>query len=338
MNIQEDVSLKPFNTFGVEVSAKFFIEVKTEDELIELCQSDFLKDKQHLVLGSGSNILFTKNFDGVVIKNSIEGIQFKKSGKLIRVIAGGGTNWHNLVIKSLENGANGLENLSLIPGTVGAAPVQNIGAYGLELKNVFEQLRSVEIATGKVQQFTKAQCSFKYRSSAFKEELKGKYIITEVTLDLHNTAEVNINYAPIRIALEKKGIDKPTSKDVADVVMEIRNSKLPDPAKIGNAGSFFKNPVIAKVDYKELQFKFNGMPAFPQAAHNKVKIPAAWLIEHAGWKGKRIEHIGVSETQALVLVNYGKGTGRDIKDLSKEIQASVYKKYKIKLEVEVNIL
>ncbi len=338
MNIQEEVSLKTHNTFGIDVTAKYFVEVKTETELIELCKSDFLDGKQHLILGSGSNILFTKNFDGVVIKNSIEGIKFKKSGKLIRVIAGGGVNWHNLVIKSLENGANGLENLSLIPGTVGAAPVQNIGAYGLELKNVLEQLRAVEIATGNVKQFTKAQCSFKYRSSVFKEELKGKYIITEVTLDLHNTTEVNTKYAPIRIALEEKGIDKPTSKDVSEAVMEIRNSKLPNPAKIGNAGSFFKNPVIAKVDYKELQFKFNGMPAFPQATHNKVKIPAAWLIEHAGWKGKRIANIGVSETQALVLVNYGEGTGRDIKDLSKDIQASVYKKYKIKLEPEVNIL
>lgn len=338
MDIQENVSLKPFNTFGIDIKAKYFVEIKTEAELIEFCQGDFLTDKQHIVLGSGSNILFTKDFDGVVIKNSIDGLTFKKSGKLIRVMAGSGKNWHDLVMDTLENGANGLENLALIPGTVGAAPVQNIGAYGMELKSVFEQLKAIEITTGKLKVFTKAQCSFKYRSSVFKEELKGKYVISEVTLDLHNTAKVNTVYAPVRIALEKKGIDNPTSQDVCDVVMEIRNSKLPDPAKIGNAGSFFKNPVIPKVIYKELQIKNNGMPAFPQAANNKVKIPAAWLIESAGWKGKAIGDAGVHTDQALVLVNHGKSTGREIKDLSKEIQASVFKKFKINLEVEVNIL
>jgi len=338
VKIQEEVSLKLHNTFGIDVKAKYYIDIKSEAELIELCEGDFLEGKQHLVLGSGSNILFTKDFDGVVIKNSIDSLEFKKSGKLIRVIAGGGKNWHDLVMDSLENGANGLENLALIPGTVGAAPVQNIGAYGLELKSIFEQLRAIEIDTGKVKIFTKAQCSFKYRSSVFKEELKGKYVITEVTLDLHNTDQVNIAYAPIRIALEKKGIENPTSKDVSNVVMEIRNSKLPDPAKIGNAGSFFKNPVIPKVDYKNLQIKNNGMPAFPQAANNKVKVPAAWLIESAGWKGKTIGDVGVHEDQALVLVNHGKGTGREIKDLAKDIQESVFKKFKIKLEVEVNIL
>ncbi len=338
MKIQENVSLKKLNTFGIAISAKYFIEVKTEEELIEFCQSDFLEGKRHLVLGEGSNILFTKDFDGVVIKNSIEGIQYKKSGKLVRVIAGGGINWHHLVMDSLKNGANGLENLALIPGTVGAAPVQNIGAYGLEIKEVFEQLKAVEIATGKIKVFTKAQCSFKYRSSAFKEDFKGKYIITEVTLDLHNLAKTNTNYAPIRIALEAKNITAPTSKDVCDIVMEIRKSKLPDPSEIGNAGSFFKNPVILKVVYKELQFKFNGMPAFPQAANNKVKIPAAWLIEHAGWKGKVVGNVGVHTDQALVLVNHGKGTGRELKEMAKEIQASIFKKYKIKLEIEVNIL
>lgn len=337
MNIQEEVSLLPHNTFGIKVKAKYFVEVKSETDLIELCESDFLHGKQHLVVGSGSNILFTKDYDGVIIKNSIEGIVFKKSGKLIRVIAGGGINWNDLVIESLEKGANGLENLSLIPGTVGAAPVQNIGAYGVELKEVFEQLKAIEVSTGKVKVFTKAQCSFGYRTSVFKKELKGKLIITEVTLDLHNTSKVNTSYGPIAIALKNQGITEPTSKQVSDAVIAIRESKLPDPAKIGNAGSFFKNPVIPKIDYKELQIKNNGMPAFPQA-NNKVKVPAAWLIEDAGWKGKTVENVGVSPVQALVLVNHGEGTGKEIKDLSKAIQESVFKKYKIKLEVEVNIL
>lgn len=338
MKVQEDVSLQPHNTFGIKVKAKYFVEVKSEADLIELCQGGFLQDKQYLVVGSGSNILFTKDYDGVIIKNSIEGIVFKKSGKLIRVIAGGGINWNDLVMESLEKGANGLENLSLIPGTVGAAPVQNIGAYGAELKEIFEQLKAVEVSTGKVKVFTKAQCSFGYRTSVFKKELKGKFIITEVTLDLHNTTKVNTSYAPIAIALKNQGITEPTSKEVSEAVIAIRESKLPDPAKIGNAGSFFKNPIIPKVDYKNLQVKFNGMPAFPQAANNKVKVPAAWLIEDAGWKGKTVENVGVSPVQALVLVNHGEGTGKEIKDLSKEIQESVFKKYKIKLEVEVNIL
>lgn len=337
MEIQEQVSLKAYNTFGIDVKAEYFVEVKTEAELVELCQSDFLQEKQHLVLGSGSNILFTKDYNGVVIKNSIESIVFKKSGKLVRVIAGGGTNWHDLVLESLKKGANGLENLSLIPGTVGAAPVQNIGAYGVELKNIFEQLKAVEISTGKVKVFTKAQCTFSYRTSVFKKELKGKYVITEVTLDLHNTKAVNTSYGIVNNILKDKGISEPTSHQVSEAVISIRESKLPDPAKIGNAGSFFKNPVIPKINYKELQIKNNGMPAFPQA-NNKVKIPAAWLIEQAGWKGKTVGEVGVSPDQALVLVNYGEGTGKEIKDLSKAIQDSIFKKYKINLELEVNIL
>jgi UDP-N-acetylmuramate dehydrogenase len=336
VTIQEHVSLQSFNTFGIDVEAKYFVEVKTEADLIELCEGDFLRGKQHLVLGSGSNILFTKNYDGVIIKNSIEGLVFKKSGKLIRVIVGGGVNWHDLVLESLEKGANGLENLSLIPGTVGAAPVQNIGAYGVELKNIFEQLKAVEISTGKVKVFTKAQCTFGYRTSVFKKELKGKYVITEVTLDLHNTSKVNYTYGAIGSILNEKNIIEPTSRDISNAVIYIRQSKLPDPSKIGNAGSFFKNPVIPKIDYKELQIKYNGMPAFTQA-NNKVKIPAAWLIESAGWKGKTIENVGVNPDQALVLVNYGGATGKEIKELANTIQDSIFKKFKIKLEVEVNI-
>lgn len=337
MDIQEQVSLQAHNTFGIEVNAKYFVEVKSEADLIELCESGFLEGKQHLVIGSGSNILFTKDYDGVIIKNSIDGIVFKKSGKLIRVITGGGVIWNDLVVESLKNGANGLENLSLIPGTVGAAPVQNIGAYGVELKEVFEQLKAVDINTGKVKVFTKAQCTFGYRTSVFKKELKGKYIITEVTLDLHNTSKVNTTYAPIAIAFKKEGITEPTSHQVSEAVIDIRTRRLPDPAKIGNAGSFFKNALIPKIVYKELQIKYNGMPAFPQP-NNKMKVPAAWLIEHAGWKGKTVDNVGVSPEQALVLVNYGGGTGREIKELSKAIQESVYKKFKINLDLEVNIL
>ena len=337
MNIQEQVSLKHFNTFGIEAKAQYFVEVTSEVELIELCQSGFLKNKTLLVLGGGSNILFTKNFEGVVIKNAIKGIVFKKSGSLIRVNSGAGTNWHELVLKSLEYGANGLENLSLIPGTVGASPVQNIGAYGVELKDVFERLQAIEITTGKVVTFTKDQCLFDYRSSVFKNDLKGQYIITEVTLNLHNTNEVNTSYGVLKLALKEKNIRTPTSKDISNTVIDIRQSKLPDPTKIGNAGSFYKNPVISKIDYVNLQNKYNGIPGFTQL-NNKVKVPAAWLIEQTGWKGKKIGNVGVNPTQPLVLVNYGKGTGKEIKELSIAIQKSVHSKFKIKLETEVNIL
>jgi len=336
VTIQEQVSLKNYNTFGIEAKAHYFIEITSEVELIELCQSGFLANKNLLILGGGSNILFTKDFEGIVIKNSIKGISFKKSGQLIRVTSGAGTNWHELVLKSLEYGANGLENLSLIPGTVGASPVQNIGAYGVELKDVFESLKAIKIATGEVATFTKDQCLFDYRSSVFKNDLKGQFIITEVTLNLHNSKETNISYGALKSALNEKKIDNPTSKEISNTVIDIRQSKLPDPSKIGNAGSFYKNPVIDKSDFTILQQKYNGIPGFHQPA-NKVKIPAAWLIEQTGWKGKKIGNVGVNPTQPLVLVNYGKGTGKEIKDLSIAIQKSVFSKFNITLEAEVNI-
>ena len=336
MTIREQVSLLPFNTFKIDVNAAYFIEINTQKELIELCQSGFLADKNHLVLGSGSNILFTKDYAGVIIKNQLKKIEFKESGNVIRVTAGAGEIWHQLVLTTLEKGAYGLENLSLIPGTVGAAPVQNIGAYGLELKDVFEQLQAIEIATGKVVHFNRAQCGFKYRQSAFKQELKGRYIITEVTLDLHKKPDIKINYAPLKKELETYGISQPSPHDVSRAVINVRQSKLPDPAKIGNAGSFFKNPVISLKDYRNLKLKYNGLPAFPQP-NAKVKVPAAWLIEQAGWKGKTIDNVGVNPLQPLVLVNYGGGTGKEVKALAQQIIDSVYKMFKIQLEPEVNI-
>ena len=337
MNIQEQVSLKPYNTFGIEAAARFFVEVKTEEELIALCKTETLKYKKYLILGGGSNILFTKDFDGLVIKNSIQGLEFKKSGQLIRVTAGAGMNWHELVLKTLENGAHGLENLSLIPGTVGGAPVQNIGAYGVEIKDVFEQLKAIEINTGKVKVFTKDQCLFNYRYSVFKDKINDKYIITEVTFDLHKSSEVNSSYADLKSTLLAKNITNPTPQDISDAVIAIRQSKLPDPSEIGNAGSFFKNPVIEKLDYSNLQSKFNGFPGFPQT-NNKVKVPAAWLIEQTGWKGKKVGEVGVNPKQPLVLVNYGAGTGKQIKELAIAIQKSVKKQFGITLEPEVNMI
>lgn len=337
MTIQEHVSLKPYNTFGIDVTARYFVEVKTEEELVELCKSNALKDKPLLILGGGSNLLFTQDFDGIVVKNSIQGFASTEVDTSIHVTAGAGMVWHELVTTTLDKGINGLENLSLIPGTVGAAPVQNIGAYGVELKDVFLELHAVEIETGTLRVFSYDECSFDYRYSVFKGPLKGKYIISKVSFKLRNTEEVNISYGAIGATLNEWGISRPTPKDVSRVVIHIRQSKLPDPSKIGNAGSFFKNPVILKDQYDRLKNEFAEIPGYPQP-NNHVKVPAAWLIEQNGWKGKTLGNIGVNPKQPLVLVNYGGGTGEELKQLAYSILESVKERFGIELEPEVNII
>lgn len=337
MKIQEHISLQPYNTFGIDVNARYFINIKKEDELITLCKGDLLKGKSRLILGGGSNLLFTKNFDGMVIKNSIQGFSTKSIGKEVFLTAGAGMVWHELVLQSQEQGYFGLENLSLIPGTVGAAPVQNIGAYGVELKDLFHSLRAVKITTGEVKEFSKEECLFDYRYSVFKGPLKGKYIISNVTLKLHTNAEVNTSYGAISSTLEEWGITSPTPKDVSDAVIHIRQIKLPDPAKIGNAGSFFKNPIIPKQQYDQLKLTYENIPGYPQP-DNLVKVPAAWLIDQNGWKGKTMGTIGVNPKQPLVLVNYGGGKGSELKKLAYSILESVKDKFGIELEPEVNII
>ena len=337
MTIQEHVSLQPYNTFGISATARYFVDIQTEDELVDLCKGGLLKGKKILVLGGGSNILFTQDFDGIVIKNSIQEFNSRNVGKDIYVTAGAGMIWHELVLKTLENGIYGLENLSLIPGTVGAAPVQNIGAYGVELKDLFFELKAVEIKSGLVKGFTNKDCGFDYRNSVFKGPLKGQFIITSVTLKLNTPATVNTAYGAINTTLEKWGIVDPTPKDVSDAVIHIRQSKLPDPAKIGNAGSFFKNPVITKEKYIELKAEFDEIPGYPQP-NDTIKIPAAWLIDKNGWKGKRLGNIGVNPNQPLVLVNYGGGKGNELKELAFSILDSVKERFGIELEPEVNII
>lgn len=337
--IQENISLKPYNTFGVEVSAKFFAEVNSLAELKEALR--FAQDEKLplLFLGGGSNILFTQNFDGIVIKLNLKGISEKIIDEnTVLVTAAAGENWHQFVQYCLDKNYGGLENLSLIPGNVGTSPMQNIGAYGTEIKDTFYHCKVINIKTLDIEEFNLEQCHFGYRDSVFKQEGKGKYVILEVTFKLtRKDHKISVHYGAISSELEKEGIKNPTIQQVSKAVIAIRRSKLPDPKKIGNAGSFFKNPTIPLSQYEDLQKKFPEIPGYPNG--NKVKVPAGWLIEHCGWKGKQIGNVASHQFQALVLVNAtGKATGKEIFDFSTKIIDSVRDKYGLELEREVNII
>lgn len=339
MNIRENHSLKAYNTFGIDVSARYFLEVNTESELQNTLQDPLVKLNRLIVLGGGSNVLLKNDLDGVVIKNSISGHKIvKKEGQYTYVKAGGGEDWHQLVVKTLDQGLGGLENLSLIPGTVGASPMQNIGAYGVEIKDVFSELTAVKISDGSVHHFGPQECEFDYRSSIFKTRLKGQFIITSVTYRLTNHShDLRMDYGAIQQTLQEWKIENPTIKHISEAVVAIRQSKLPDPAEIGNSGSFFKNPVISKADFEQLEMQFKDMPGYPVNA-TEVKVPAAWLIEKCGWKGHREGNCGVHKNHALVLVNYGGARGEDIWQLAQKIQASVKEKFGIELHPEVNLV
>ena len=333
---QQNVSLKPFNTFGLEAHAAHFCAFQSIEELREaLAQKAELP---LLVLGGGSNMLITQNFQGLVLKNELKGIELiRETADYFFVEAQAGENWHQFVLTAIDNGWAGVENLSLIPGTVGAAPMQNIGAYGVELEQVFDHLKALEISSGAIKTFDHSACEFGYRESVFKKVLKGKYIITSVTFRLNKQPAFNTSYGAIQETLDAMGVKELSIKAVSDAVIQIRQSKLPDPAKIGNAGSFFKNPTVDKIDYEGLRAEFVNIPGY-HLPENKVKIPAAWLIEQAGWKGKTFGEIGVHKNQPLVLVNYGNGEGQKIKELAYEIQASVRNTFGIELSPEVNII
>ena len=339
--IQENVSLVNFNTFRVDVSARWFVEIDSEADLISVLQSDFIKDKQVLVLGGGSNMLFTKDYEGLVLRITIPGIEVLKpageQGDEVIVRAGAGVSWKYLVDFCVEHGYGGIENLSLIPGTVGASPVQNIGAYGVELKDIFKSCDAVEIATGTKRTFDFDACGFGYRESVFKSSLKGKYIITAVSYHLSKSAKVNVQYGAIQQELQQRQIETPTIADVAKVVSEIRVSKLPDPATIGNAGSFFKNPVISESEFKPLKSRFPEVVSFPAGA-DKVKVAAGWLIEQCGFKGMVSGNTGTWKNQALVLVNHGAASGQEVYQFSEQIIETVVDKFGIRLDREVNIL
>lgn len=335
--LQENISLKPYNTFGIHVSSKFFAEIFSESDLTSLLENGAARQQELLILGGGSNLLFTKDFEGLVLKISIPGISSKVDKDHILVTAGAGVVWNDLVNYCVSKGFAGVENLSLIPGTVGASPIQNIGAYGVELKDVFHSCTAIEIATGRKRIFNFEDCRFGYRDSIFKNELKGRYIITAVTFRLNREATLHTQYGAIQAELMNRNISNPTIGDISKVVSDIRVSKLPDPSTIGNAGSFFKNPVIDKSRFKQIFEKFPDLVYYP-AADDQVKLAAGWLIEQCGFKGKVVGETGTWKNQALVLVNHGSATGQEVYAFSEEIINTVYAKFGVQLEREVNIL
>jgi UDP-N-acetylmuramate dehydrogenase len=329
------INLKSYNTFGIQAFAKAIVAIESEAQLI-----DFLNTNQEkiFILGGGSNLLLTQNIEAVVLYNQIKGKAILvESEEEVIVKVGGGEIWHEFVLWAIEQGYGGVENLSLIPGTVGASPIQNIGAYGVELKDVFHSLEAVCLTTSTIQTFDKTACQFAYRDSIFKRDSKNKYFITAVTFQLSKQPKLNINYGDIRQILQAKGIETPTIKDVSNAVIEIRQSKLPNPAEIGNSGSFFKNPEILQADFERFIAQNPSAPYY-SLGNGYVKIPAGWLIEQAGWKGKRIGDAGCHAKQALVLVNYGNASGSEILGLSKAIQQDVFEKYGIALQAEVNVI
>jgi len=337
MEIVQNYDLTKLNTFGIKARAKFFVQIKDEADLAELFSSSQFQNNEKLFLGEGSNVLFTKDFDGIVVLNKLRGVEILKEDSASVIIrAMSGEIWHDLVSFAVDRGYWGIENLSLIPGTVGAAPMQNIGAYGAELKNVLEEVEALSIKTGERKVFKSAECELGYRDSIFKNELKGKYFILAITLRLSKVEKKNIAYKILKEHLEKNNIEVKNSKHVSDAVADIRRSKLPDPKVIGNAGSFFKNVFVDEKKLQELLKIYPDLLYFTE--EEKVKIPSAWLIEQCGWKGKREGNAGVHEKQALVLVNHGGATGEEIKNLAEEIIASVYKKFGLKLVPEVNLI
>lgn len=338
MQIQSNFSLRNLNTFGLESSASFFAEVSSVEELTAILRDPVWQQTPKFILGGGSNVLFTQNVDALVIHPAITGIdKIKEDEDHIWLKVGAGENWHGFVMYCVEHNYGGVENLSLIPGTVGAAPMQNIGAYGVEIKDVVESVETVSIEEGQKKIFSNEECAFGYRESVFKKALKNQFIVTGVTFVLNKKPVINVGYGDVQKTLAEMNVSDPTIADVSQAIITIRRSKLPDPAQIGNAGSFFKNPEIPLEQYNPLKNAFPEMPGYP-VNDTMVKVPAGWLIEQAGWKGYRQGAIGVHQKQALVLVNYGGGNGNDIRQLAATIQDSVEAKYGIRLSPEVNFV
>lgn len=333
--IDKNIPLSNLNTFGSDYFAKYYISISKIEKLYDLINTHEIKDIPKLVLGGGSNVLFTRNFDGLVIKlcnNEISIIKEDISYVWLQVDAG--IIWHEFVLFCIKNGYGGVENLSLIPGTVGGSPVSNIGAYGVEVSSTVEEVHALDLISGDIKKFNNSECSFGYRKSLFKENKK--YLVTNVVFRLEKHPNLVLHYGSLDKELHIKGILNPTIKDVSDLVISIRQSKLPDPKKISNAGSFFKNPIISKEKYEMMKSLNAEVPGYI-VSDESIKVPAAWLIEDCGWKGKRIGNVGVSPGHALVLVRYSEGTGLDVYELSKRIQDDVYSKWDIKIEPEVEI-
>ena len=335
--ISQHVDLKPFNTFGISVISDQFSVFESLNELKEIL-NEKAKEVPFMVIGGGSNVLFTQNFKGLILQNKIKGVDIiKEDGDEVFIKSGAGENWHNFVLKTIDLDLCGIENLSLIPGSVGASPMQNIGAYGREIKDVFHSLEAYHIDSQEVHTFYHKDCEFGYRESVFKRKLKGQYIILSVTYRLSRVHKLNTSYGAIEAQLKEMKVSTPTLRDVSNAVIAIRSSKLPNPKEIGNAGSFFKNPVVGIETLEQIQKVYPDVPNYP-AHDSQVKLAAGWLIEKAGWKGKTIGNYGVHKLQALVLVNYGGATGKEIFTLSTNIIEDVKNKFNVLLEREVNIV
>lgn len=337
MKIHSDYSLKNYNTFGIEAKAKQFVSVQSIDELTEVLTSN--SEAKKFILGGGSNMLLTQDIDALVIHLNLKGIKIVDENKdYVWVESQAGENWHEFVLWTIEHDFGGLENLSLIPGNVGTTPIQNIGAYGVEIKDTFVLCEAIHIETQELMVFKNETCKFGYRESIFKNEVKDEFIITSVIFKLtKRNHKLNTSYGAIEAELQLQNCTKPTIKDVSNAVIAIRRSKLPDPKELGNSGSFFKNPVLSKKEFEKIQNKFPEIPHYV-VSDTEVKVPAGWLIEQAGFKGKRFGDAGIHKNQALVLVNYGNATGKEIWDVALTIQDTIFKTYGIKIETEVNII
>ena len=339
MEILRNQSLADYHTFGTDQQVSHLIKIQDQAELQSFLKHQDNFPKPYMILGGGSNVLFTGDYEGTILKNEIVSTDVTfEDEQNVQLTVGSGVVWHDLVLWSVQQGWSGIENLSLIPGTVGAAPIQNIGAYGVELKDVFIKLTAINLTSGKVEVFDKSKCDFGYRWSIFKGEAKGKYFITSITIQLSkNNTALKTTYGAIKNMLEQMQLTQPTAKDLSDAIIMIRQSKLPDPDKIGNAGSFFKNPIVSVVQVERLKTLHPDIPTYP-IDKNTSKLAAGWLIEKAGWKGKRVGKTGTYPFQALVIINNGGATGNEIHQFALAIQADVQEKFNIELEMEVNII
>ncbi|MCK5138004.1 MAG: UDP-N-acetylmuramate dehydrogenase [Bacteroidales bacterium] len=335
-DMQHDLSLKEFNTFGIDARAALFARPENLEQLTLLLEEYDHRQLPFLIIGEGSNILFKSDFEGLVVNPGMKGIELMEdNGQQVLIRVGAGENWDNWVQHATEQGWFGLENLSLIPGSVGSAPIQNIGAYGVEMKDRFAWLDAWDLQQKQSVRLQKEECSFRYRSSIFKTEARGRYIITHVAFRLNRAPDLKLGYGPVKEAFSLAGGSTPL--DLRNVIISIRNQKLPDPDTHGNAGSFFKNPLVDMTIFKCIRVDYPDIPNYPDS-ENRAKIPAAWLIEKAGWKGKRMGNVGTWPSQPLVIVNYGGATGQEIFDFSEQIRNDVDRKFSVYLEREVNVV
>jgi UDP-N-acetylmuramate dehydrogenase len=338
MQIKENVPLKGLNSFGVDAVARYFVELEGIDDIQELIKTEVFKTQKRFIIGGGSNLLFTEDFDGLLIKMNNRGIELKENkNNEVKATVAAGESWDDFVQFCVMNKIGGLENLSLIPGNVGAAPIQNIGAYGVEQQDSFYELKAFDLEKGKVRKFNKKECGFAYRGSVFKTKYPGRFLVLEVTYLLSKEHRLNLNYAALKIELQSRKIGPVTIQVVANTISQIRKSKLPDPEVLGNAGSFFKNPIISRDHFLDLKTKYPDLVAY-KINDRCYKLPAAWVIERAGWKGRKVGQVGVHDQQALVIVNFGGSSGKEIFDLSEKIRDDVLDDFSVSLEREVIVL